>query len=36
MLREGRGRHFDPECADALLGAWDEVLQIRDRFRDEQ
>ena len=35
-LREGRGSHFDPDCVDALLGAWDEVLQIRNRFRDEE
>jgi len=33
-LELGRGRHFDPTCLDAFLGAWDEVLQIRTRFAD--
>ena len=26
-LREGRGSHFDPDCVDALLGAWDECCR---------
>lgn len=36
LLREGRGAHFDPDCANALLNGWDEVLQIRERFQDEE
>lgn len=35
FLIEGRGAHFDPLCVDALLGCWDQVLDIRSRFRDE-
>lgn len=31
-LEDGRGRHFDPVCVDALLSNWSEVLRIRDRF----
>lgn len=33
-LREGRGAHFDPQCVDAFLGAWPEVLEIQARFQD--
>ncbi|WP_341678150.1 HD domain-containing phosphohydrolase [Niveibacterium sp. SC-1] len=33
-LELGRGRHFDPACLDAFLGAWIEVLEIRHRFAD--
>lgn len=35
LLREGRGSHFDGDCVDALLHAWDEVLEIRSRCRDD-
>ncbi|MBR0568419.1 response regulator [Azoarcus sp. L1K30] len=34
FLREGRGSHFDPDCADAFLRSWKEVLEIRKRFQD--
>src|SRR5690606_38079085 len=34
LLREGRGSHFDGDCVDALLHAWDEVQAIRNRFLD--
>ncbi|MBP6097577.1 MAG: response regulator [Methyloversatilis sp.] len=34
FLVEGRGAHFDARCVDALLGCWDEVLDIRARFQD--
>lgn len=33
-LRDGRGRHFDPDCVDALLARWDEVQVIRVQFSD--
>jgi putative two-component system response regulator len=33
-LKAGSGRHFDPSCVEAFLGSWDDVLAIRDRFRD--
>lgn len=32
QLVAGRGSHFDHRCVDAFLGAWDEVLAIRERF----
>jgi putative two-component system response regulator len=35
-LRTCRGTHFDPQCVDAFLGAWSEVLTIRDQFADPQ
>ncbi len=31
-LEDGRGLHFDPDCVDALLSEWVEVLRIRERF----
>jgi response regulator RpfG family c-di-GMP phosphodiesterase len=31
---EGRGAHFAPRCVDAMLGCWNEVLDIRARFQD--
>ena len=34
-LEDGRGKHFDPLCVEALLAGWEEVLEIRQRFRDE-
>jgi putative two-component system response regulator len=35
-LNEGSGKHFDPACVQAFLSGWDEVLQIRERFKDEE
>ncbi len=34
LLEEGRGKHFDPLCVEALFAGWDEVLEIRQRFQD--
>ncbi|MBT0962058.1 HD domain-containing phosphohydrolase [Denitromonas iodatirespirans] len=34
LLREGRDRHFDARCVDALFARWTEVLDIRQRFQD--
>ncbi len=34
-LLEESGRHFDPACVQAFVGAWAEVLDIRSRFVDE-
>lgn len=36
FLEEGRGTHFDPKCIDAFLAAWEEVLEIGQRFRDKE
>ena len=35
LLREGAGQHFDPACVDALLSSMDQVIEIRNRFKDE-
>jgi len=35
FLEEGRGKHFDPLCVEAFLATWDIVLDIRQRFQDE-
>ncbi len=35
-LNEGSGQHFDPACVQAFLSGWDEVLQIREQFKDEE
>ncbi|HMV52808.1 MAG TPA: HD domain-containing protein [Rhodocyclaceae bacterium] len=34
-MREQRARHFDPGCLDAFLGAWDSVVEIKLRYRDD-
>ncbi len=36
LLNDGRGTHFDPLCVEAFLAGWDQVLDIRQRFRDEE
>lgn len=33
FMTDQRGLHFDPECVDAFLGAWDEVLAVRARYQ---
>nr|MBL8411195.1 response regulator [Dechloromonas sp.] len=35
FLEDGRGKHFDPLCVEAFLAGWEEILDIRQRFRDE-
>ncbi|WP_296508513.1 HD domain-containing phosphohydrolase [Rhodoferax sp.] len=35
FLNAGSGTHFDPVCVQAFLNGFDEVLEIRDRFRDD-
>lgn len=36
FLEEGRGKHFDPLCVEAFLAGWEQILDIRQRFRDEE
>ncbi|MBR58787.1 MAG: two-component system response regulator [Myxococcales bacterium] len=36
IMREGRGKHFDPDILDLFLDNLDEVLKIRDEFPDEK
>jgi putative two-component system response regulator len=35
FLLAGKGRHFDPLCVDALLEAWDQVMDVRARYHEE-
>ncbi len=34
FLIDNRGSHFDPDCVDALMRRWSDVLQIRERLDD--
>ena len=34
FLVDNAGSHFDPDCVEALLSAWDEVTAIHDRHQD--
>jgi putative two-component system response regulator len=34
ILREGRGRHFDPQVVDAFFAVQAEILAIKERFQD--
>jgi putative two-component system response regulator len=36
IIRQGRGSHFDPEVVDAFFSVEEEILTVRDRYRDEQ
>jgi len=36
FLEEGRGTHFDPLCVESFIAGWEEVLEVRQRFRDEE
>jgi putative two-component system response regulator len=36
FLVAGSGRHFDPQCVQAFLNVWDEVLDIRARYSEEE
>ena len=33
-LVEGCGRHFDPQCVDAILERWDDALEVMHRYAD--
>ncbi|HLA35309.1 MAG TPA: HD domain-containing phosphohydrolase [Rhodocyclaceae bacterium] len=34
LLRESSGTHFDPECIEAFFIMQDEILDVRERYRD--
>ena len=36
FMQSGRGTHFDPVCIDAFMQDWAAVLEIRERFQDEE
>jgi len=33
-LRAGSGTHFDPQCVEALLSQWPDVLRVKEQFSD--
>jgi len=35
MLRDGSGKHFDPDCVNAFLTDFENILTIRTQFTDE-
>ena len=36
LVREGTGSHFDPGCVEAFFMHWENILEIRARFQDEE
>ena len=36
IIREGRGTHFDPEVVDAFFDVLDDILVIKEKYRDER
>lgn len=34
FMHENSGSHFDPACIDAIFHNWDEIMDIKNRFRD--
>ena len=36
FLKKGAGHHFDPQCVEAFLNAWEEVLVIRNKFKEDE
>lgn len=36
FLREGSGQHFDPDCVEAFLSDFAQVLKIKDRYKEDQ
>lgn len=34
FMHENSGSHFDPACIDAFFHNWDEIMDIKNRFRD--
>lgn len=35
ILREGRGNHFDPDVVDAFFAVEDEIVTIKEKYKDE-
>ena len=36
FLKAHSGSHFDPTCVTSFFAHWDQVLEIRDRFQDDE
>jgi putative two-component system response regulator len=34
FMHENSGSHFDPQCIDAFFKTWNEIMAIRDQYRD--
>ena len=35
FLVKGSGTHFDPQCVQAFLDAWEEVIEIRNLYQED-
>jgi putative two-component system response regulator len=35
ILRDGKGKHFDPRVIDVFFECWDDIIAIQDKYRDE-
>ena len=35
LLRDGRGKHFDPRVVDVFFECLDDILAIQEKFKDE-
>jgi putative two-component system response regulator len=35
FLNAGAGTHFDPDCVNAFLNAWEDVLAVRERYTED-
>lgn len=35
FLNAGSGTHFDPDCVNAFLNAWEDVLAVRERYTED-
>jgi len=36
IIREGLGNHFDPDVVDAFFSIEEEILSIKEKYKDEQ
>ena len=36
IIKQGRGSHFDPDVIDAFFAIQDEILSIKEKYKDEQ
>lgn len=36
LLHEGSGKHFDPKCVEAFVSGWPQILEIKNRYREEK
>lgn len=36
FLKEGAGQHFDPACVAAFLSKWEKIVEIRERYKDDE